>query len=330
MFGKLTQRSVLTAFIALLSVSCTSSADPENRVAIDQEEQENVAIAIADKQSTERAVIKAETDYYGSNAQAEARTRSVEMIRDDTDGGTPPSLSATTNELIQGMAYVEARTLLINRGWIPHTQSTTGPEYNWNNPDVEDMQARGFDEIHDCVNSTCEAQFVYEDRLLENGSILAVSAEILGHIPIVADWSIEDNANKTYAQRNFNAALFSQLQAEASFCLNAAQCSLDRYILNDALLLSGTYGFGSTRISLIPTEPVSQVTALAYARALDTQRLIDFESSRFYEDINAEVYQEAGLPAQNVAETQGSVTQVKLLQTDSGKVSEIAFENIVL
>ena len=305
MFGQLTQRSVLIASIALLSVSCTSSAASGNRAV-------------------------AETDYYSSDAQADAHTRSVEMIRDDTSGGASRSLAATTNDLTQGMAYLEARTLLMNRGWIPHTQFTTGPEYKWNNPDVEDMQAQGFSEIHDCVNDTCEAQFVYEDRLMENGSILVVSAELSDNMTTVSDWSIEDTANKTYAQRNFNAALFNQLQAEESFCLNAARCSLDRYILNDALLLSGTYGFGSTRISLIPTEPVSQVTALAYAKALDTQRMIDFESSRSRDDINARVYEEAGLPSQNVAATRGGLTQVTLYQTDNGKVSEIRFENIVL
>lgn len=310
-------KGTLTALIAFMSVSCSSSADAGTPSA-SSENQGAEVVAIASNPAID---------------SPEERNARREWMADRTDDGTPRSLSVTTKDIEAGSPYSDARTAFANRGWMPHTQATTGPEYDWNNATLEEMRSLGYPEFYDCVGDICSAQFVYEDRTMENGSILTVSADITSDmwngVPIITDWAIEDTADKTYVQRNFSADLFSQIQEEQSFCISVGQCGRDRYILKDALLLSGSYGFGSTKISLIPKAAVSQATALAYAKALDTNSIIDFESSRFRDEASAEVYEEAGLPSQNIAETRGGLTQVTLFQTDGGKVSEILLENIV-
>ena len=345
-------KGALTVFVVFISVSCSSSAgagtqsvDSEtvSSETVSSESQGAKVVAIASKESSD---LKDTRKNVGKPMPSEDSTKALpessvdspeernarrEWMADRTDDGTPRSLSVTTKDIKAGSPYSDARTAFTNRGWIAHTQATTGPEYDWNNATLEEMRSLGYPEFYDCVGNICSAQFVYQDRTLENGPILTVSADISGDTaPTITDWAIKDTADATYVQRTFDAALFEQIQTEQSFCVSVGRCNFDRYILADALLLSGTYGFGSTKVSLIPRVPVSTATAIAYAKALDTERVIDFDASRFSPEKNAEIYSEAGLPSQNIAATSASLTQVSLVQTPEGKVSEISFELIVL
>lgn len=253
----------------------------------------------------------------------------------DEDPIEPANLTTITlGDLAEekGTPYSDIREGLLERGWIPHTfVATNGTPRNSNNSRVLRLEGR-FPEIKECSGTGqgfCVLKFVYRNRTAENGPVLVVTTA--GEYPDLVFWDfrLEEVSNLTYIERSFDQALFTQLRDEESFCLGIGRCEYAQYMLKDALLIGGSGDFGSTKISLIPTTPISKDAAIAYARILDVEGVIDFSKSRIDSKLNVETYYEAGLVDEEVAE-RGGVTLVRLKLTPEGMVSEISFNTIVL
>lgn len=239
----------------------------------------------------------------------------------------------------QGAPYDEVRDRIIASGWIPHTfAETTGPESDFQDSTVQSMENLGLMEVKSCSGTGqgfCRFEFVYQERTADNGPILAVTTTATSpgesNFPMPNFWGLEQEniSDLRYSDRAFDQELFTQLQEQEMFCLGVGQCEQTQYMLKDALLVAATGGFGTTTISLIPDTPVSKEEAIAHARTLDTESVIDFGTVEFDDELNTENYYEA-LPASVFASELGGITAIQLQITPDGQVSEISFSMIVL
>lgn len=252
-----------------------------------------------------------------------------------------PALSAIVNELdLQpGIPYAEARSLLIDQGWIPHTFMTTAPLADWSDPKVQSMQAMGFSEAKSCTHpqaDICVFEFVYTDRTLSAGAVLSVLASTADsttdEAPTLWSWGLQNSTETTYAEQPFDQAVFNQLR-QAGICAGIAyDCSYQKYAFKDALLIAAPYDYGATKISLLPREPVSREAALSYARILDAHAEIDFDTApiRLEEDPNRETYSGCVIGFNNGGDAQFPATCfIALSFTPNGTVSEISIHNAV-
>ena len=241
----------------------------------------------------------------------------------------------------QGKPYGEVRDRIIASGWIPHTFAhTTGPESDFHDSRVQDMERLGFMEVKACSGmgqGFCRFEFVYEERAADNAPILVVTTTAVSsgdpNAPMPNFWSFrqENISDLTYRDRTLDSALLTQLRTQDGFCLGVGQCEQAQYILKDALLIAASGGFGSTQISFVPDTPVSKEDAIAYARILDTAGDIDFDDGQFDSALNTENYYAVGFRdlVEGGAEL-GGTTTVKLQLTPDGTVSTITFSVIVL
>ncbi|NEP54577.1 MAG: hypothetical protein F6K65_39620, partial [Moorea sp. SIO3C2] len=248
--------------------------------------------------------------------------------------------SLTLNlEGLENQPYGAVRDRIMASGWIPHTfADTTGPESDFQDGRVKEMESLGFMEVKSCSGTGqgfCRFEFVYEDRIADNAPILVVTTTAASpgdaNYPMPNVWSFrqENISDLTYSDRSFDASLFTQLREQESFCLGIGQCEQSQYLLKDALLISATGGFGTTTMTLIPKTSVSKDEAIAYARILDDESVIDFNDAQIDNQLNVENYYEAGIPPETVAD-RGGITAVRLQLTPDGQVSEVSFSVIVL
>ncbi|MEL6777451.1 MAG: hypothetical protein AAFO06_09365 [Cyanobacteria bacterium J06597_16] len=336
----LAKGSFLVSLLAVAIAGCS-----ESTIALSPTDEAETVVA-----ETISAVDTTNTTVSPKTAQAKAEELSTEELSTEglsTEGLPKAELpedrpneplvsmleAAAAIEVDPTTPYGEVRSRLMQKGWIPHTFRTNGPVGNWLNPMVEAMGSLGFNEIKDCSGEGyCRFEFVYTDRTLENGAVLAVTTAptasgsiAKGEEPLFSGLRLEDTADTTYAQQAFDAALFSQLQATDSFCLGVGQCNDAKYVFKDALLIGRSHDFGTTKISLIFAQPISREIAINYARMLDAEAVIDFSESWLDSDINSEVFSEAVLPGEAIADQQGSATTASLSLADDGQVSEVSF-----
>lgn len=301
----------------------------------------------------------AETPTLASTPEAStAPTPAVDLPPNGDDGGSGsgngavPSLeedeiepanltTITLGDLpeARGARYGDVRDRLIERGWLPHTfATTTGSPSDFNDSLVQEMERLGFNEVKACSGTGqgfCRFEFVHQDRTAEAGPVLVVitaaasPADSTYPEPTFWDLNLENVSDLTYLERPFDQALFAQLRENHSFCLGVGRCEPAQYMLKDALLIAGSGDFGTTKISLIPNRPISKDAALDYARILDIDSVIDFDTAQIDSELNIESYYEAGIPPEGVAEM-GGTTTVRLQLTSTGMVSEISFSHIVL
>ena len=244
------------------------------------------------------------------------------------------ALSGLADE--KGKAYGEVRQLLMQRGWVPHTfAETNGTPSDANDSRVQAMEALGYGEVKACAGTEqglCRFEFVYENRTAENGPVLVVTtaaAADSSQAPTFWDYALEPVSDLSYIDRPFDPTLLTQLRNERGFCLGVGRCDAVQFMLKDALLVAGSGDFGSIKVSLFPNIPLSKADALAYARILDTDGVIDFGSSETKGTPNTETYYEAGLPPGGITE-QGGVTFLRLELLPSGEVTEISLTTLVL
>lgn len=267
----------------------------------------------------------------------EAGTQAADQERNAVDmaiANKNEVLLATTNNLEQGIAYSEARALLIDRGWIPHTFATTAPLADWSDPNVQSMQVMGFDEIKSCTHAQadiCVFEFVYIDRTLEDGAVLSVlasTANTAAEAPTLWSWGLQNSVSTTYAEQSFEETAFSELQ-QAGLCVGVAyDCSYQKYAFKDALLISAPYDFGATKLSLLLRQPISKQAALSYAKILDNPSDIDFNTVEV--GPNRETYSGCEIALNNGGDAQFSATCfINFLLTPDGKVSEISLHHAV-
>ncbi|MEO1394410.1 MAG: hypothetical protein AAFV90_16000 [Cyanobacteria bacterium J06634_5] len=327
-----------TLLVSLLAVSIAGCS--ESTIALSPTDEAETVVA-----ETISAVDTTNTTVSPKTVQAKAEELSTEELSTEglpkaelpEDRPNEPLVSmleaAAAIEVNPTTPYSEVRSRLIQKGWVPHTFRTNGPVGNWQNPMVEAMGSLGFNEIKDCSGEGyCRFEFVYADRTLENGAVLAVTTAptasgsiAKGEEPLFSGLRLEDIADTTYTQQAFDAALFSQLQATDSFCLGVGQCNDAKYVFKDALLIGRSHDFGTTKISLIFAQPIPREIAINYARMLDAEAVIDFSESWLDSDINSEVFSEAVLPGEAIADQQGAATTASLSLADDGQVSEVSF-----
>lgn len=238
----------------------------------------------------------------------------------------------------KGASYAVVRSKLIADGWIPHTFATNGPVGDFNDVRVQQMQELGFDEVKTCSGTGqgfCLLQFVHRNRTLNGGSVLVVTTAASAPSdtsypePTFWDFRVDDVSDTTYVERRFDRALFNQLREEKSFCLGVGRCEYVQYQLKDALLLGGSYDFGTIKTTLILEQPISKEEAIAYAKILDAEDAIDFSSAKVVSEKNTQSYINQDALPEGAAES-GSASMAKLVFTESGKVSEISFSILVL
>lgn len=240
---------------------------------------------------------------------------------------------------LQGTPYGQVRDRLMERGWIPHTFAmTTGPESDFRDSHVQEMERLNYLEVRTCSGTGqgfCQFEFVYQNRTAENAPILSVTttAASTGDSgdpePIFWEFRLDERSDLTYVDRPFDRTLFAEIQQEQAFCLGVGQCEPSQYMLKDALLMASSGGFGTAKMALIPNAPVSKEEAIAYAKILDAEQVIDFDTVHPDSNLNTEQYYEAGVAQDTVAE-RGGITAVSLKLTPNGRVSEVSFSIIVL
>ncbi|MEM8531022.1 MAG: hypothetical protein AAGF95_09275 [Chloroflexota bacterium] len=121
---------------------------------------------------------------------------------DDTLTPTPvaPNESAVNDAeqfgLQEGMLYAEAREVLIEQGWEPHTQ---GAEPNLNDATVSELFDLGYEEIKDCSGTgvgPCRFEFMNDA-----GELLVVSTAKMGASSnqdrVIWSWFIEELIDAT-------------------------------------------------------------------------------------------------------------------------------------
>lgn len=247
-------------------------------------------------------------------------------------------LKATLVGIEAGMPYAKVRSHLISKGWIPHTFETTAPKGDVADPMVDSLVSVGFEEAKKCSHPDdgfCRFEFVYKDRSFNNGPVLSISTKASGNTnepglnsrPLFWSYSFYDPARTTYLQQTFSQALLTELRDEDSFCLGFARCEAVKYSLKDALLLSASSAWGSTKISLIPREPITKALALGYAKILDVDGVIDLETPTLSPDRKTESYFAQSRSGKDPDETGMAIT---LSFTPDGQVSDISFKMIVL
>ena len=98
--------------------------------------------------------------------------------------------------LQEGMLYVEAREVLIEQGWEPHTQ---GAEPNLNDATVSELFDLGYEEVKDCSGTgvgPCRFEFMNEA-----GALLVVSTAKMGASSnqdrVIWSWFIEESIDAT-------------------------------------------------------------------------------------------------------------------------------------
>lgn len=332
-----------TLLVSLLAVSIAGCSESTIALSPTDEAETVVAETISAVDTTNTTVspktVQAKAEELSTEELSTEGLSTEELLKAELPEDRPnePLVSmleaAAAIEVNPTTPYSEVRSRLMQKGWIPHTFRTNGPVGNWLNPMVEAMGSLGFNEIKDCSGEGyCRFEFVYTDRTLENGAVLAVTTAptasgsiAKGEEPLFSGLRLEDIADTTYTQQAFDAALFSQLQATDSFCLGVGQCNDAKYVFKDALLIGRSHDFGTTKISLIFAQPIPREIAVNYARILDAEAVIDFSESRLDSDINSEVFSEAMLPGEAIADQQGAATTASLSLSDDGQVSEVSF-----
>ncbi len=248
-------------------------------------------------------------------------------------------MSVNVQGLEVGMLYSEARTRLLEQGWIPHTFATNGAIADWNDSSIQQMSELGFAEVKACSGTgagLCSFEFVFgQDRAAENGAVLSVSASRGGQSetgePTLWSWGMRNSVNTIYENQFFDKAIYGQLRAEG-FCPDAGRCENQKYAFKDVLLWSALGDFGTTKVSIFPRytgKSLSRDEALAYARMLDVDNVIDFDDRRLSRFDSSETYYEFGTPQENIADGRGGVTLVQLSYQENGTLSEISFKNVV-
>lgn len=242
-----------------------------------------------------------------------------------------------TQGLEVGMPYGKAKAKLMEQGWLPHTFATNGAIADWTNPNVEQMTNLGFAEVTDCSRAgNCSFEFVYgPDRAAEDGVILSVltssSEQSENEEPALSSWGMQNSVITNYEDQAFDEATYQQLQADG-FCQSVGFCENQKYAFEDVLLWSAVGGFGTTKVSIFPRyagQGLSEEAALAYARTLDVDNVIDFDDRRESSFDNSVTYYEFGTPQENIADGRGGVTLVQFQYQEDGALSEISFENVV-
>ncbi len=113
----------------------------------------------------------------------------------------------------------------------------------------------------------------------------------------------------------------------------AYDCTYQKYAFQDALLIAAPYDFGATKVSLLPREPVSKATAIAYAQILDTHSEIDFtvaDTDIEGSEPNRERYSGCMTALNNGGDARFIDTcAVTLSLTPDGTVSEISLHHAV-
>lgn len=244
-----------------------------------------------------------------------------------------------------GLRYGEVRRRLMAQGWIPHTIETTGPVRHYNPGGLlKTMYDLGYEEVVDCAGTglaPCRFEFVYQDRALDNGPVLAVIATVAsGPNPDPYFAGMNPDAygvNTEYQNRSLDAALFAEIQQDKRFCGAIGTCpdlfspselyqayselyqTQSQYAFQDVVILTRAYLEGGNRAVMFPRRPVSRAQALEYARILDTENTIDLS------DRNRELYN-YGQPIESYAAPgEGPRNLITLVLTSDGQVSEISF-----
>jgi len=238
-----------------------------------------------------------------------------------------------------GLRYGEVRRRLIAQGWIPHTIETTGPVRHYNPGGLlKKMYDLGYEEVVDCAGTglaPCRFEFVYQDRTLENGPVLAVIATVAsGPNPDPYFAGMNPDAygvNTEYQNRALDASLFTEIQQDEGFCGAIGTCSVSspyvlyqtqsQYAFQDVVIVARAYREGVNRAVIFPRRPVSRAQALEYARILDTENTIDLS------DRNRELYNHDQPIESYAAPGEGPRNLIHLVLTPDGQVSEINFVN---
>lgn len=234
-----------------------------------------------------------------------------------------------------GLRYAEVRRRLIAEGWIPHTIETTGPVQIYNPMGLlKQMYDLGYKEVVDCASTglaPCRFEFVYEDRALENGPVLAVIATVSSDAnpdPYFASLNLKtDSINTDYQDRALDAALLTEMQQDEDFCNAMGSCpdysllhrTQSQYAFQDVVMLARAYGEGGNRAVIFPRQPVSRAQALEYGRMLDPENTVDLS------DRNRESYNYSRPIESYAAPGEGPRNLIQLVLTSDGKVSEISF-----
>ena len=167
-------------------------------------------------------------------------------------------------------------------------------------------------------------------------AIAEVDAELgVYNQPTANSASAKLGADATYEDKNFSEALYAKIVEKDAYCLATGECGDVRYLFKDVLMVASVGDFGSTEVAIIPHGPVSKSLAIAYARILDTDAVIDFSDSVIEDNSEGdstvplkitETYFEADLPAEGAAYSRASGQLVQLILLPGGDlVSRIAF-----
>jgi len=250
----------------------------------------------------------------------------------------PASIPALNEQWQQeeNLRYGEVRRRLIAQGWIPHTIETTGPARPYNPTGlVGTMYELGYEEVADCAGTglaPCRFEFVYQDRTLDNGQVLAVIATVSSDPdnpdPYFAGMNADAyGVNTDYQNRAFDAALFAEMQQDERFCSSIGNCPVDsavyltqfQYAFQDAVMVARAYQEGPNRVVIFPRQPISREQALVYADILDSEDTIDLS------DRNRTVYDDGEPIESYAAPGEGPRNLIMLVITPEGQVSEVSF-----
>lgn len=253
---------------------------------------------------------------------------------ESTEAKGPASIPALNEQWKQeeNLRYGEVRKRLIAQGWIPHTIATTGPAPRYNPTGlVGTMYELGYEEVVDCAGTglaPCRFEFVYQDRTLGNGPVLAVIATVASgenQDPYFAGMNADAyGVNTDYQNRAFDAALFAEIQQDERFCGAIGACPVDsllyqtqsQYAFKDAVILARAYEEAGYRAVLFLRQPISREQALVYGDILDSEDTIDWGDRTVHnEDEPVEIYAAPGEGPRNL---------IQFVLTPDDKVSEIS------
>ena len=230
------------------------------------------------------------------------------------------------------MPYGKVRQKLIDQGWIPHTIATGGAA-RLAEPWLREKQMYqlGFDEVVTCSGTGqgyCQFEFVFEDRTVEDGPILAVTTYAASDQtdpsypePFFAGLSLRTgHINSDYQQQTLDTELLQRIQIEEAFREPFEADQPVQYAFADAVLLARSYEAETVRMSIFPRQPVSEEQALAYARMLDPEEIMDFEQSSPGIDEDLKMYFTRGYVPGS-----GPTTTISLHHGPTGDIDEISY-----
>ncbi|MBE9064728.1 hypothetical protein [cf. Phormidesmis sp. LEGE 11477] len=171
------------------------------------------------------------------------------------------------------------------------------------------------------------------------GETSALGTEVPEAKEVGSDSQMWLEADATYEEQDFSRDLYAEILEEDAYCLSTGSCGDVRYLFQDVLMIAAMGEFGSTKTTLTPHESISKSQALAYARMLDTDSVIDFEDSLLIDNnegesdgpvIITENYFEAGLPSEGAAYELASIRSAQIVSDTSGEILRVLYRVDVL